>query len=52
MTMVQILGPKKEAPARPAKPKKATRAPVGEKKEKRKAEPVPSAEVGSKESEK
>jgi translation initiation factor IF-3 len=52
MTMVQILGPKKEAPARPAKAKKALRAPVGEKKEKRKAEPAPSVEAGSKESEK
>jgi translation initiation factor IF-3 len=52
MTMVQILGPKKEAPARPTKPKKAARGAAGEKKEKRKAEPAPVAEAGSKESEK
>ncbi len=43
MTMVQI-------PARPAKPKRAARAPVGEKK--RKAEPAPVAEAAVKESEK
>ncbi len=52
MTMVQILGPKKEAPARPAKPKRAARVETAGKKERRKAGPAPGAEAGSKEGEK